>query len=225
MIDLNLTTAKQVPLTLALPKGRLEEQVQAHLAERGINFSFNDRKLVTQDQNGTFSIMLVKNVDLPTYVQHGIAGLGFCGEDVLYEAGFEFFRLLALPFGATRMCLAAKKELAEEIKSHGNWTQAVQQGEIRVASKFTRFTQDYFHKLGLPVDIIKLNGSVELAPVLGLAPFIVDLVETGSTLRANNLELVQVLQEIGVYLVANPAYYKLHYRRIDKLVKKIAEGT
>lgn len=212
------------PLTLALPKGRLEEQVQEHFAARGINFSFKDRKLVATDDQGIFKIMLVKNVDLPTYVHHGIAGLGVCGEDVLYESGHDFFRLLPLPFGGTKICLAARQDLAQTIKSHADWKEAIRDGGLRVASKFTRFTRDYFQGLGIPVDLVKLNGSVELAPVLGLAPFIVDLVETGSTLRANNLEVVQALQEIGVYLVANPAYYKYHYRHIDQVVGQIA-GT
>lgn len=211
-------------LTLALPKGRLEEQVQDHFATRGIEFSFKDRKLVAQDSQGIFEIMLVKNVDLPTYVHHGIAGLGVCGEDVLYESGYDFFRLLPLPFGGTKICLAAKKELAQTIRAHQDWKEAIRNGGLRIASKFTRFTRDYFQNLGFPVDLIKLNGSVELAPVLGLAPFIVDLVETGSTLKAHNLEVVQVLQEIGVFLVANPAYYKYHYRHIDQVLSRISKA-
>jgi ATP phosphoribosyltransferase len=208
-------------LSFALPKGRLEEQVQEHLAAKGISFSFKDRKLVAQDDQGIFEFMLVKNVDLPTYVHHGIAGLGVCGEDVLYESGHDFLRLLHMPFGGTKICLAARNELAESIKAHHDWQAAIQNGGLRVASKFTRFTRDYFHNLGIPVDLIKLNGSVELAPVLGLAPFIVDLVETGSTLKANQLQVVQVLQEIKVYLVANPAYYKFHYRHIEEILAKI----
>jgi ATP phosphoribosyltransferase len=217
------TQSNAKPLTLALPKGRLEEQVQEHFAARGIHFSFKDRKLVAQDNDGLFSIILVKNVDLPTYVHHGIAGLGVCGEDTIHESGYDFLRLSSLPFGSTRMCLAAHKDLAQSLKEREDWALAIQNGGLRVASKFVRFTRDYFHRLGIPVDLIKLNGSVELAPVLGLAPFIVDLVETGSTLRANNLDVVQVLDEIGVKLIANQAYYKLNYERIDALLRRIAE--
>jgi ATP phosphoribosyltransferase len=208
-------------LSFALPKGRLEEQVKEHLASRGIKVDFKDRKLVAHDDQGIFEFMLVKNVDLPTYVHHGIAGLGVCGEDVLYESGYDFLRLLHMPFGGTRICLAARNEVAEAIKAHHDWKAAVSNGGLRVASKFTRFTRDYFHRLGIPVDLIKLNGSVELAPVLGLAPFIVDLVETGSTLKANNLQVVQVLSEIKVHLVANPAYYKFHYRHIEEVLARI----
>jgi len=209
------------PLSFALPKGRLEEQVQEYFGQRGLGFNFEKRKLVTQDESNTLELMLVKNSDLPTYVYHSIAGLGVCGEDVLYESGHEFFRLMQMPFGSTRMCLAAKKELAQEIEASGDWKQALSGAQIRVASKFTRFARNYFHNLGISVDVIKLNGSVELAPVLGLAPYIVDLVETGSTLKANDLEVVKVLEEIKVYLVVNPAYYKLNYQRIDNLVKQL----
>ena len=211
----------QARLSFALPKGRLEEQVTQHLNARGINFSFKDRKLVARDDQGIFEFMLVKNVDLPTYVHHGIAGLGVCGEDVLYESGYDFLRLMPLDFGGTKICLAATAELADSIQAQRDWKSAISDGGLRVASKFTRFTRDYFHNLGIPVDLIKLNGSVELAPVLGLAPFIVDLVETGSTLKAHNLKVVQVLQEIGVYLVANPAYYKYHYRHINDVLARI----
>ncbi|KGE71467.1 ATP phosphoribosyltransferase [Spirochaeta lutea] len=198
------------PLTLALPKGRLEKDVQAHLAARGINFSFENRKLVAQDSQGLLRIMLVKNADLPVYVHHGIAGLGICGDDVLYESGYDFFRLSHLPFGSTKMCLAGRKD--DELQSS-------QGGVLRVATKFTRFTRDYFHNQDTAVEMIKLNGSVELAPVLGLAPYIVDLVETGSTLKANNLAVLQVLQEINVHLIANPAYYKYHYKQVDQFVR------
>jgi ATP phosphoribosyltransferase len=198
------------PLTLALPKGRLEKDVQKHLAARGIEFSFEDRKLVAQDSRGLLKIMLVKNADLPVYVHHGIAGLGICGDDVLYESGHDFFRLSHLPFGSTKMCLAGKM---------GGQASLSEGGVLRVATKFTRFTKDYFHNQGTAVEMIKLNGSVELAPVLGLTPYIVDLVETGSTLKANNLEVLQILQEINVHLIANPAYYKYHYQQVDDFVR------
>jgi ATP phosphoribosyltransferase len=211
-------------LTLALPKGRLEEQVQDQFARRGIHFKFKDRQLVAHDQTGLFRIFLVKNADLPTYVHHSIAGLGICGDDVLYESGFSFAHLLSFDFGQTRMCLAANEKLAASINNHQDLAQIIQASGLRIASKFTRFTRDYFHDIGLPVEIIKLNGSVELAPVLGLAPLIVDLVETGSTLRANKLEIVQILATIGVHLVANPAYYKLHFKQINQVVNLLTTG-
>ena len=205
-------------LRVALPKGRLADKIADHFAERGLRVSFSDRKLVFRDEERGIEYMLVKNSDLPTYVHHGIAGIGICGDDVLYESGRPFFELAELPFGSTRMCIAGQAAEGMERPDIGGAGET-----LKVATKFTRFARDYFHDRGIPVEIIKLNGSVELAPILGLAPYIVDLVETGSTLRAHKLEIVQELARISVKLVANPAYYKFHYRRVDELVKSILD--
>ncbi|MFP4375903.1 MAG: ATP phosphoribosyltransferase [Spirochaetales bacterium] len=204
-------------LTLALPKGRLQEQTQEHLERAGFSLEFEKRKLVATDQSGRLKVMLVKNSDLPTYVHHGIAGLGVCGTDVIYESGYDFFELLEMPFGATRMCLAAHKDFDPEA--------GISSGTVKIASKFTRFARDYFSERGIAAEIIRLGGSVELAPVLGLAPYIVDLVETGSTLRAHDLEIIEELVKIRVVLVANSAYYKFHYRSIEALVDTLREGA
>jgi ATP phosphoribosyltransferase len=203
------------PLTLALPKGRLQEQSEAFLAERGFRIAFEKRKLVATDETGTIRIMLVKNSDLPTYVHHGIAGLGVVGTDVVYESGYSFFHLMNMPFGSTRMCLAARE----------GYDPSQSTGRLRVATKFTRFARDYFQRNGIAAEVIRLGGSVELAPVLGLAPYIVDLVETGNTLRAHNLEVVEDLATISVSLIANPAYYKFHYRNVDSFVDTLRKGA
>jgi ATP phosphoribosyltransferase len=196
------------PLTLAVPKGRLFDQVRELFAGKGLKFDVDGRKLTALDDSGTLKVILVKNADLPTYVHHGIAGLGVCGDDVVYESGHEFTHLLPLDFGGTSMALAARRDhVRDEAPGH-----------LTIATKFTRFTRDYFHGLGIPVKIIRLDGSVELAPVLGLAPYIVDLVETGSTLRANGLEVLETLKTIGVNLFANTAYFKLRYQEIGRLV-------
>lgn len=202
-------------LTIALPKGRLLSRLLAHFASRGIDLSFEDRKLIAEDETGLFKAFLVKNSDLPTYVNHGIAGLGICGNDVLYESGHRFLTLLTFSFGRTKMCLAgrAAAEAASEAPRR-----------LQVATKFTRFTQDYFHGKGIPVQVIKLEGSVELAPILGLAPYIVDLVETGDTLRANKLQVIETLKEIEVHLVANTSFYKLNYERINDIVERLKES-
>ncbi|MFO7850648.1 MAG: ATP phosphoribosyltransferase [Spirochaetia bacterium] len=199
------------PLTLALPKGRLFDRIQELFSEQGLSFTFEKRKLVAHEDSGLLDIFLVKNSDLPTYVNHGIAGLGVSGEDVIYESGLRFFRLLRFDFGSTQMCLAAKK---------GHNTKDIGRTPT-IATKFPRYTRDFFHNRNVPVQIIKLNGSVELAPILGLAPYIVDLVETGSTLKANKLEVIETLGEIGVYLIANPSYYKLRYESIKHLLEKL----
>jgi len=200
------------PLTIALPKGRLFDQVKEHFSSKGIDFEFEKRKLVAYDSKGLLKIFLVKNSDLPAYVAHGIAGLGICGEDVVYETGYNFYNVLPFSFGGTKLCMAAHKDHRE-----------IKEGHLTIATSFTDYTRDYFHKQGIPVKIIKLNGSVELAPVLGLAPYIVDLVETGSTLKANNLEVIRTLTDIKVNMIANRAYYKFHYEAINRLADILRE--
>ena len=196
------------PLTLALPKGRLTEHVLEYLGHRGFRFKVSRRNLTVTDSESRLKLVLVKNNDLPVYVMHGIAGLGISGTDMLYESGGEFYELHTFPFGATRMCLACRAD----------HDPAEDYAQLTVATKFSRFTRDFFHARGIPVQVIRLNGSVELAPVLGLAPYIVDLVETGSTLRAHNLRVTEDLADIQVKLVCNPAYYKLNYRRVEELI-------
>ena len=176
------------PLTLALPKGRLFENVQKHFASKGIEFSFENRKLTAYDSKGLLKIFLVKNHDLTTYVNHGIAGLGICGDDVVYESGLKFNSLHPFDFGGSRLCLCGKVGTGEKQDING----------LTIATSYTEFTKDFFHNEGTPVKIINLQGSVELAPILGLAPYIVDIVETGSTLKANNLEVIS-LNSINIY--------------------------
>jgi ATP phosphoribosyltransferase len=195
-------------LTIALPKGRLFDQAQEHFAKRGIRFTFEERKLIAHDDKGLLEIFLVKNADLPTYVNSGIAGLGICGDDVLFETAFPFYELMTLPFGSTKMCIAGKK-------NDDSWKN---EALLKIATKFPRFTKEYFHKRNIPVELIKLGGSVELAPVLGLTPLIVDLVETGNTLKAHDLAVFDVLTEIKVKLVVNPSYYKINFNKIAEFV-------
>lgn len=205
-------------ISLAIPKGRLQEKTEELFNASGMPFRFTSRELTAESHKAGIRAILVKNSDLTTYVSHGIAGIGVGGEDLLAESESKFLKLLALPFGSTKMCIAAKNsdEVLERYKNEG--------GRISVATKFTRFTRDYFHRKGTPVQIIKLNGSVELAPILGLAPYIVDLVETGNTLRENDLVVLEELADIRVHLIANPAYYKIHYRAINEMVEKIKTG-
>jgi len=200
----------QEPLTIALPKGRLFEQVQEYFENKGIRFKFEKRKLITEDKNGEYRFYLVRNADLPTYVSHGIAGMGICGDDVTYKSGKSFAKLHTFEFGGTCLSLAGIKG------------DKLTKGEkLTIATSYTDMTRDYFHKQGVPVDVIKLKGSVELAPSLGLAKYIVDLVETGNTLKANGLEVLEDLFQIKVRLISNKSYYKLHYDRIEKLLQAI----
>lgn len=208
-----------VTTTIALPKGRLFDKTNTLLKRCGYDLTLGERELLAADKGGRLRAVLVKNSDLPTYVHHGIAGLGICGSDVIEESGEEFIELLTLPFGSTRICLAGRAETDAPLIDTEDWRGP--DGRIKVATKYPRFTRRYFHARGIPVDIIKLNGSVELAPVLGLTPFIVDLVETGSTLRAHNLEVKAVLGETTVRLIANSAYYKYYFAEVDRFVANL----
>lgn len=196
------------PLTIAIPKGRLLDSVIDHLAARGMDISFGSRQLSAVDTSGRLEVYKVKNHDLPTYVHHGIAGLGIVGDDTVAESGLSFTKVMNLPFGGTRLCVAAPVGSAPP-ESIG--------GLVTVATSYGRMTREWFHSRGIPVKVIKLGGSVELAPALGLAPYIVDLVETGGTLKANGLEVVTEMEIIKVRMIANPAYFKLHYREIAEL--------
>ena len=203
-------------LTVAVPKGRLERPIAAFLEARGIAVNFTGRELVARDAAGKLRFLLVKNQDLPTYVGHGIAGLGICGDDVSAESAHRFYRLATLPFGDSRLCLVTRR---------GAEPTAYAPSGVKVATKFPAQTRAYFHARGMPVEIVSLSGSVELAPVLGLAPFIVDLVETGSTLAAHDLVVVEELAQIQVRLIANPAFYKVHYREVEALVRRLGVGN
>ncbi|OQX28929.1 MAG: ATP phosphoribosyltransferase [Spirochaeta sp. LUC14_002_19_P3] len=193
-------------LTLAVPKGRLFDAVSAYLAEKGLSVRFENRQLSAVDASGRLEIYQVKNKDLPTYVHHGIAGLGIVGDDTIAESGLSFVQVATLPLGATRLCLAAPKGTALPMGR-----------SAAVATSYVRQTRQWFHQRGIPVKIIRLAGSVELAPALGLADYIIDLVETGSTLAANGLEIITTMKDIKVRLIANPAYFKLNYGAIEEL--------
>lgn len=203
-------------LSLAIPKGRLTALVIRFLAECGIDIAFEDRQLSAVDSSGRLTVYMVKNHDLPTYIHHGIAGLGIVGDDTVAEAGHTLARLFTFPFGVTHLCLAAPKGALppEQIGK-----------TVTLATSYPRMARQWFHRRGIPVKIIRLDGSVELAPALGLANYIVDLTETGSTLAANGLEIVSVMQEIHVRLVANPAYFKLHYDEVWELIDLLKTRT
>ncbi len=200
-------------ITIAIPKGRLEKDIISYFRSRGFDISFAGRELVFSDTRNGVDFILVKNADLPIYVANGIAGLGVCGEDVLLETNYQVYKLFKFPFGGTKMCIAGIK---------GTVLDESECKPVRIATKFPGFTRNYFHSRGIPVEIIKLSGSIELAPILGLTHFIVDLVQTGKTLKENNLEIIDILKEINVYLISNPAYYKLNYRGVDALITRLS---
>ena len=206
-------------ITLALSKGRILDETLPLLAQAGIvptEDPETSRRLILATSDPQLRIVLVRASDVPTYVQHGGADLGVVGLDTLLEHGGEgLYRPLDLGVARCRMSVAAPLDF--------DYAAAVQQGSrIRVATKFTRIARDHFADKGVHVDLIKLYGSMELAPLTGLADAIVDLVSTGGTLKANNLVEVERIMDISSRLVVNQAALKLKQEPIRHLIDVFA---
>lgn len=202
-------------LNIALPKGRLGEKVYAMFEKAGYecpSIKENNRKLIFENQNKGIRYFWVKPSDVSIYVERGAADIGVAGKDILLEYNPNVYELLDLDMGKCKMCVAAKKEFRDEdVKV------------LKVATKFTKIASDYYSKIGRDIDIIKLNGSIELAPILGLSDVIVDIVETGSTLRENNLEVKTTILPISARLISNKASFKFKGEKIEKIVSAMKE--
>lgn len=212
-------------LTIALPKGRLIEKISDFFLNKGIiNSTIKDdsRRLDFIDENNKIRFLFVKNSDVPVYVNYGVAELGICGSDIIYESDFEFLNLATLPFGKTRICIAGfekDKDLYFNVLDSKYFVQ-----ELKIATKFVKWTKSFFINKNIPVNIIKLTGSIELAPILGLSHFIVDLVETGTTLKENNLSIIEEIGATDVNVIGNPSLYKLNYKDIDRIISTLSKG-
>jgi len=197
------------PLTIALPKGRVLRVVAPLLERAGVDASsllVDDRALVRESPSADLRFLLLKPDDVPTYVEYGAADLGVSGRDVLMERSSDLYRPLDLGVGICRMVVA------------GMAGKAPPTGVPRVATKYPRCAADHFARRGIQVDIVYVQGSVELAPIVGLSDLIVDLVETGETLAHNGLEERELVARISSVLVANRASYKLRQDRIRPLI-------
>lgn len=204
-------------LTLAISKGRLQADALGLLQRAGLRFSsdaLSTRRLAVEDESGCYRLIFVKPTDVPVYVEHGVADCGIVGRDVLLEWEPDLLQPLALGIGVCRIVVAAKSEAI--------WNQF---GMLRVATKYPRIAAKHFGARGIAVDMIELSGSVELAPVLGLADCIVDLVETGSTLRENGLSIVEVITESSARLVVNRASYQLKADAIGQLIRSVDKAS
>ena len=200
-------------LTIAIAKGRLQAEALDLLASTGLGFSsetLQSRRLAIEDESGRYRLIFVKPADVPVYVEHGIANCGIVGRDVLLESAVDLLQPLSLNIGACRIVVAAKNDAPLR-----------QLGMLRVATKYPRIAARHFGARGVAVDIIQLSGSVELAPVLGLADCIVDLVETGKTLQENGLSIVEVITESTARLVVNRASYQLNAEAVGRLIKSL----
>ena len=202
-------------LNIALPKGRLGEKVYSMFEKAGYecpSIKETNRKLIFENQNKGIRYFWVKPSDVSIYVERGAADIGVAGKDILLEYNPNVYELLDLDMGKCKMCVAAKKELRDEdVKV------------LKVATKFTKIASDYYSKIGRDIDIIKLNGSIELAPILGLSDVIVDIVETGSTLRENNLEVKTTILPISARLISNKASFKFKGEKIETIVSAMKE--
>ena len=203
-------------LTLALSKGRIFTETLPLLAAAGISVSEDperSRKLILPTSDPALRIIIVRASDVPTYVQYGAADIGVAGRDVLIENGTEG---LYLPIDLR----IAKCRLSVAVRAGFDYENAVRQGaRLRVATKYVRMAREHFASKGVHIDLIKLYGSMELAPLVGLSDAIVDLVSTGATLRANNLVEVEHIAEISSRLVVNQAALKLKHARIQPLLE------
>ena len=202
-------------LTVALPKGRIaKETLEIFETLFGDGFKFDDRKLILETPN--FRFLLVRNQDVATYVFHQAADIGVVGLDTLEEQGLDVVRLLDLRRGVCKVSIGMK--VGEKLD--------LSKPELKVASKMVNITKSYFEERAVSVEIIKLNGSVELAPLIGLADMIVDVVETGTTMKQNGLEVVQDIMTSSTYLIANKNSYIAKkdevlsiYEKINKVIK------
>ena len=208
---------ERVMLNVALPKGRLGDKVYNLLAGVGYGCSenYNDtRKLVVENPAAGIRYFLVKPSDVAIYVEHGAADIGIVGKDILEESGADVYELLDTGLGKCRMCVAGPKDFMDEPER-----------PLRVATKFVNIAKRYYAAQGRDIDIIKLNGSIELAPILGLSDVIVDIVETGTTLKENDLAVLTEFMPISARFIANRASYQFKRQEIDTLLGKLTEVT
>lgn len=199
-------------VTIALAKGRLADDTLKILQRCGIEYKKDDddRKLVAYDTTGQFRFLFVKPSDVPTYVSRGTADLGVVGKDTLMEEGKDLYELVDLKFGKCRLCIAA--EVGKKFDNTDN---------LRVGTKYSNIAKKYYNSKGINADIIKLNGSVELAPITNLSDVILDIVESGKTLKSNGLEVIEEIAYISARLTVNKVSYKTKYDIIFPLVEKI----
>ncbi|MBQ7036792.1 MAG: ATP phosphoribosyltransferase [Clostridia bacterium] len=197
-------------LNIALPKGRLGEKVYAMFEKAGFecpSILENSRKLIFENEEKGVRYFWVKPSDVAIYVERGAADIGVAGKDILLEYEPNVYELFDLDIGKCRMAIAAKKDFRDD-----------PQKTLKVATKFTNITKTYYAKKGRDIDIIHLNGSIEIAPILGLADVIADIVETGTTLKENNLEVIETIVPISARLIANKANFKFKSSQIEALV-------
>ena len=204
-------------LNIALPKGRLGERVYAMFEKAGFPCPAileDNRKLIFENEELGLRFFWAKPSDVPIYVERGVADVGVAGKDILLEYLPDVYELLDLDLGKCRMAVAAPKDFRDDPRK-----------TLRVATKFSRIAKNYYDAKGRDIDIIHLNGSIEIAPIIGLSDVIVDIVETGTTLKENDLEVIATVVPISARLIANKSSYKFKSQTIEQIVRGIAAQT
>ncbi len=204
-------------ITIAIPKGRILEESVELFSKIGIDCKellSDSRKLIFENEEQKIRYMVVRATDVPTYVEYGSADIGIVGKDTLMEQEKDLYEPLDLKFGYCRMMVAEPKNLATK-HDLSDWA------HVRIATKYPNVTEKYFASKGVQVEIIKLYGSIELAPLVGLAERIVDLVSTGETMRQNGLVEVEHIADITTRLVVNRASLKIKFDRINDIIVKL----
>ncbi len=207
----------QTMLNVALPKGRLGEKVYSMFEKAGYpcpSIKENNRKLIFENEEAGVRYFWVKPSDVAIYVERGAADIGVAGKDILLEYEPDIYELLDLKIGKCRMAVAAKKDFRDDMGR-----------TLKVATKFSNIAGNYYRSKGRDIDIIHLNGSIEIAPILELSDVIVDIVETGTTLKENDLTVFDTVVPISARLISNKASYKFKSAEIDRLTQKISEQT
>lgn len=202
-------------ITIALAKGRLADKTIEILEKCAIDCSplkVETRKLVLSDAQNKYKFIFVKPSDVPTYIERGVSDIGVVGKDTLLEENKDIYEMLDLKFGACKMCVAG----------YGSQKGNITVSNLRVASKYTSIAKEYYSAKGINVDIIKLNGSVELAPIIGLSDVIVDIVESGKTLEANGLVILEEICDLSARLVVNKVSLKTKKELIMPLIERIS---
>ncbi len=204
-------------LNVALPKGRLGERVYSMFEKAGFecpSIKENNRKLIFENAEKNVRYFWVKPSDVAIYVERGAADIGVAGKDILLEYSPDVYELLDLDTGKCKMAVAAKKDFRDNSEK-----------TLRVATKFINITKNYYASKGRDIDIIHLNGSIEIAPILNLSDVIVDIVETGTTLKENNLEVIEDIIPISARLIANKSGFKFKNELIEPLMESLAKQT
>jgi len=202
---------------IAIAKGRTADEAIELFANAGIKFadySKNSRKLIFKDTSNQVEMILVKSGDVAIYVEKGAADIGVVGKDILLEEDADVFEVLNLEFGKCRMCVCGRKDFELSYNR-----------KLIVASKYPRIAKNYFDSKGIHCEVIKLNGSVELAPIIGLADVIVDIVESGKTLKENHLEVLKEICDISTRLIVNKVSLKTKSKSIKTLISKLEDVT